>query len=65
MGTLFKPFGKTSVKSARSEKGTGLGLVIVKKMAEGHGGAIAVSSKFGKGSTFSFSLPKPDRENGD
>jgi len=43
---LFKPFPTT--KSG----GTGLGLVICKRLVEAHGGSIAVKSKVGRGTTF-------------
>lgn len=54
---LFKPFAKTSVKSTGGEKSTGLGLMIVKKIVEGHGGTISVESEVGTGSTFTVELP--------
>jgi signal transduction histidine kinase len=54
---LFKPYAKASVRSTDGEESTGLGLVIVRKIVDGHGGKIWVESEVGKGSTFHVKLP--------
>jgi PAS domain S-box-containing protein len=51
----FQQFGRTY---GPGEKGTGLGLSITKALIELHNGRIWVDSQLGKGSKFSFSLPK-------
>ena len=57
---LFKPFSRTSVQSTAGEKSTGLGLVIARKIVEGHNGKIWFESAEGLGSTFYISLPFND-----
>lgn len=52
---LFEPY--TRGRTQRKIKGVGLGIVIVKKLVEAHGGQVHVSSKPGKGSTFHFTIP--------
>ena len=54
---LFKPFVTTSVSATAGEASTGLGLMIVRRIVEGHGGRIQVESEVGKGSTFTVLLP--------
>jgi len=51
---IFEPFERI----AQDQKGTGIGLSIVKNIVERHGGRIWVESKFGEGSTFYFTIPK-------
>jgi signal transduction histidine kinase len=64
LGKLFKKFGTTSTKGTRAEKSTGLGLAIVKKLVEAHGGRVWVSSVWGAGAKFYFSLPLRDAGDG-
>lgn len=54
---LFKPFVRIAAEGTAGEKCTGLGLSIVKKIVEGHGGRIEVSSTPNKGTEFVVYLP--------
>jgi PAS domain S-box-containing protein len=54
---LFKPFSQIDSGLARRFEGTGLGLAMVKLLAQLHGGAVAVESKVGEGSRFTVWLP--------
>jgi two-component system phosphate regulon sensor histidine kinase PhoR len=52
---IFERFYK--VDRARGDRGTGLGLAVVKHTVEAHGGTISARSEEGRGSTFTFTLP--------
>jgi two-component system, OmpR family, phosphate regulon sensor histidine kinase PhoR len=54
---LFKRFVRASNARTAQVPGSGLGLSIVKVLAEMHGGHVEVQSTLGKGSTFSVFLP--------
>ncbi|MDB4908226.1 MAG: hybrid sensor histidine kinase/response regulator [Gemmatimonadetes bacterium] len=54
---LFKPFSQVDSGLGRKFEGTGLGLVMVKLLAELHGGAVAVESAVNEGSRFTVWLP--------
>jgi hypothetical protein len=53
---LFRSYVR--LRGARRGEGVGLGLVIVKAVAEKHRGSIAVDSRPGEGSTFTLKLPR-------
>ena len=52
LARLFEPFRTTK------KKGTGLGLMISRRIVAAHGGEIAVSSEEGRGTTFTVKLPR-------
>ncbi|WP_462273503.1 PAS domain-containing sensor histidine kinase [Methanohalophilus sp.] len=54
---IFDPFEQADSSTNRKYGGTGLGLALVKKYVEMHGGDIWIESEVGKGSTFTFMLP--------
>jgi CheY-like chemotaxis protein len=55
---LFKPFVQVDSSLARKFEGTGLGLALVRQLAEMHNGSIGVESVSGKGSSFYFIIPQ-------
>ncbi|WP_255334371.1 PAS domain S-box protein [Methanosarcina sp. KYL-1] len=55
---IFQPFVQLEKFESREQAGAGLGLALVKRFVEMHGGEIWVDSEVGKGSAFTFTLPK-------
>jgi PAS domain S-box-containing protein len=57
MPRLFQKFEQINPEDGPRNKGTGLGLVIIKQIIEQLGGEIRVESQYGKSSRFTFTLP--------
>jgi signal transduction histidine kinase len=54
---IFGKYQKLSAKPTNNETSTGLGLYIIKKIIDNHGGKISVTSELGKGSAFRVIIP--------
>ena len=59
---LFQPYTRGAIQ--RRIKGVGLGVVIVKKLVEAHGGEVHVVSEPGRGTMFTFTMPMSDTPSG-
>jgi PAS domain S-box-containing protein len=54
---LFQPFVQLDSRLNRQHQGTGLGLALVQRLTDLHGGSVEVESEIGKGSRFTINLP--------
>jgi len=63
MERLFKPFVQLDGGIDRKQGGIGLGLTIVHRLTEMHGGRMTIESEVGKGSRFTISLPWRTKNN--
>jgi signal transduction histidine kinase/CheY-like chemotaxis protein len=57
LARLFEPFVQLDSSLARRQSGTGLGLGLIRRLAELHGGTVGVASAPGEGSTFTVWIP--------
>lgn len=56
---VFQRFYRSAQIRATTRRGSGLGLTIVRQIAEAHGGEVTLVSELGQGSTFTMWLPRP------
>jgi signal transduction histidine kinase len=55
---VFEPFTQVDYSITRQQQGTGLGLPLVKALAQAHGGGISLESELGKGTQITVSFPE-------
>lgn len=58
LSKIFESFQQVDSKRNRNVEGTGLGLAITRRLLSLMGGQLSVTSEYGEGSTFTFSLPQ-------
>ena len=64
LGRIFDKFYRAGRSETQGRRGSGLGLTLVKHVAEAHGGRVTVESRPGEGSRFALHLPAADGESG-
>jgi signal transduction histidine kinase len=60
-GKIFDKFYRVGRSETQGRRGSGVGLALVRHVAEAHGGRVAVESRPGEGSRFTLWLPLPPR----
>jgi len=61
---VLEPFGRANTAEASGESGTGIGLTMVKTLAERHGGSISLASTVGEGTRVTVAMPGAPCPNG-
>jgi two-component system phosphate regulon sensor histidine kinase PhoR len=56
-GRIFERFYRTKAARSKPIRGSGIGLSLVRHIAEAHGGGVRVESALGKGSAFEVTIP--------
>jgi two-component system phosphate regulon sensor histidine kinase PhoR len=64
LSKMGERFHRVDNRDTRTIGGTGIGLFLVKHLVEIHGGEMRIESEVGKGSTFFFTLPLTQPEEG-
>ena len=62
LGKLFQAFTQADTSTSKKYGGTGLGLALSRKFCQLMGGDLTVTSAFGKGSTFTVTLPRKSKQ---
>lgn len=62
MKNVFTRFWQADSSAQRKYQGVGIGLALVKELAEAHQGTVEVQSEVGVGTTFTVTIPPPDRK---
>ena len=60
-GRIFEKFYRVGRSETQGQRGSGVGLALVKHVAEAHGGRVTVESRPGAGSRFTLWLPLTGR----
>ena len=55
---IFAPFERADARLSKATEGSGVGLALVRGIAQAHGGDAKVESELGSGATFSLRLPR-------
>ncbi len=61
LSRIFEPFYRAKSAMDAQKPGSGIGLSVVRRIAEAHGGTVTVVSSPGQGATFTLCLPKEPR----